>query len=76
MDGITGPEDMRVHQTRKTLASGNDGFYLHLQGLPFSISREDVRVFFKGLLIDDIILMKNRRGQNNGMGIVRFGTLQ
>ncbi|XP_064203142.1 RNA-binding protein 12B-like isoform X3 [Anguilla rostrata] len=75
MDGITGPEDMRVHQTRKTLASGNDGFYLHLQGLPFSISREDVRVFFKGLLVDDIILMKNRRGQNNGMGIVRFGTL-
>ncbi|KAJ8290727.1 hypothetical protein GJAV_G00016770 [Gymnothorax javanicus] len=79
LDGISGPafrDGMRVHQTRKTLASGDDGFYLHLQGLPFSISREDVRVFFKGLLIDDIILMKNRHGQNNGTGIVKFATLR
>ncbi|KAJ8288141.1 hypothetical protein COCON_G00008000 [Conger conger] len=77
MDGISGPafrEDMPVHQTRKVLAVGNDGFYLHLQGLPFSITREDVRAFFQGLLVKGIILMKNRHGQQNGMGIVKFGT--
>ncbi|KAJ8415813.1 hypothetical protein AAFF_G00403700 [Aldrovandia affinis] len=79
MGGNSGPvvkKEMHVHQTRKTLATGNDGVYLHLQGLPFSISREDVRVFFEGLQVEDMVLMKNHRGQNNGMGIVKFATLQ
>ncbi|XP_036395035.1 RNA binding motif protein 12Bb [Megalops cyprinoides] len=68
-------KEMHIHQTRKTLAAGTDGLYLHLQGLPFSVSVEDVRLFFHGLQVEDVILMKNRRGQNNGSGIVKFATL-
>ncbi|KAG9337757.1 hypothetical protein JZ751_028255 [Albula glossodonta] len=74
MPGAVVEKDMHIHQTRKTLPSGNESLYLHLQGLPFSISRGDVRMFFQGLQLDDIILMKNHRGQNNGMGIVKFAT--
>ncbi|MBN3284352.1 RB12B protein, partial [Polyodon spathula] len=53
-----------------------DGYYLHLRGMPFYVTEGDVRMFFKGLAIDEIILLKNRRGQNNGEGMVKFATPQ
>ncbi|RXM27025.1 RNA-binding protein 12B [Acipenser ruthenus] len=53
-----------------------DGYYLYLRGMPFSATEDDVRMFFKGLGVEEIILLKNRRGQPNGDGIVKFATQQ
>ncbi|KAJ3597744.1 hypothetical protein NHX12_001261 [Muraenolepis orangiensis] len=60
----------------RIVAFSNDDFYLFLKGMPFSVTEDCVRQFFDGLLVDGIILLKNGRGQNNGMGVVRFGTIQ
>ncbi|XP_018596101.1 RNA binding motif protein 12Bb [Scleropages formosus] len=65
----------RAYPPRKTLPCDNNGFYLHLQGLPYSVTKDDVREFFHGLRISGIVLMKNNKGQNNGRGIVKFATL-
>ncbi|KAL4646944.1 RNA-binding protein 12B-like [Arapaima gigas] len=45
-------------------------------GLPFSVIKDDVMEFFHGLRVDGVILMKNKKGQNNGSGIVQFATLR
>ncbi|XP_023680066.1 RNA binding motif protein 12Bb [Paramormyrops kingsleyae] len=65
----------RPYRSRKTLPDSIDGLYLHLQGLPFSVTKGDVTDFFHELQVDDVILQKNRRGLNNGSGIVKFATL-
>ncbi|KAL0985481.1 hypothetical protein UPYG_G00157450 [Umbra pygmaea] len=54
--------------------SSQDGLYLLLKGLPFTATEENVRSFFDGLAVVDMVLMKNYRGQQNGKGIVKFKT--
>ncbi|KAM4580346.1 RNA binding motif protein 12Bb [Odontesthes bonariensis] len=49
-------------------------FGVFLSGMPFSVTEGEIREFFGGLLIDEIVLMKNRIGQNNGKGFVNFST--
>ncbi|CAL8247138.1 unnamed protein product [Lota lota] len=61
---------------RRTAAPSNNDLYVFLKGMPFSVTENDVRQFFDGLLVDGIILMKNGRGQNNGLGLVKFATRQ
>ncbi|XP_056141629.1 RNA binding motif protein 12Bb [Lampris incognitus] len=61
---------------RRAATTGNDDLYLFLKGMPFSVTEKEVSQFFHGLLCDDIILMKNSRGQNNGLGLVKFATRQ
>uniref|UniRef100_A0AAY5F1C3 RNA binding motif protein 12Bb n=1 Tax=Electrophorus electricus TaxID=8005 RepID=A0AAY5F1C3_ELEEL len=50
------------------------GLYLNLSGMPFSATKEDVRLFFNGLQIDDVIFLRNHRGMFNGCGLVKFAT--
>ncbi|MBN3300774.1 RNA binding motif protein 12Bb [Amia ocellicauda] len=69
----SGPNSIRP--PRKVIPNNNDGFYLHLHGMPFSATEVDVRRFFQGLDVEDVLLMKNHRGQNNGRGIVKFSSL-
>ncbi|KAM6994573.1 RNA binding motif protein 12Bb [Tautogolabrus adspersus] len=57
-------------------SSSIDDLYLFLKGMPFSVTEEEVRDFFSGLVIDDVILFKNRNGLKNGKGIVKFATSQ
>uniref|UniRef100_A0A3Q3QPS5 RRM domain-containing protein n=1 Tax=Monopterus albus TaxID=43700 RepID=A0A3Q3QPS5_MONAL len=53
----------------------NDDFFgVFLKGMPFSVTEKDVRDFFSGLSVDDIILRKNKHGANNGTGLVKFQT--
>uniref|UniRef100_A0A4W5RVX6 RNA binding motif protein 12Bb n=1 Tax=Hucho hucho TaxID=62062 RepID=A0A4W5RVX6_9TELE len=52
--------------------SSQDDLYLLMQGMPFTTTEEDVRKFFDGLMVGDIIMMRNDRGQPNGKGIVKF----
>ncbi|XP_071326462.1 RNA binding motif protein 12Bb [Trachinotus anak] len=55
--------------------NNNDDFLcVFLKGMPFSVTEREVREFFGGLLIDEIILLKNDRGANNGRGLVKFAT--
>lgn len=49
-----------------------DDFYVFLRGMPFSVTEMDVSNFFDGLVIDEIVLLKNRHGLNNGNGLVKF----
>ncbi|KAF5901096.1 RNA-binding protein 12B-like isoform X1, partial [Clarias magur] len=52
----------------------NDCLYLYLSGMPFSATKEDVRVFFEGVQIDDLIFMRNKFGMFSGCGLVKFRT--
>lgn len=53
----------------------NDDFLcVFLKGMPFSVTEKEVRDFFSGLLVDEVILLKNGRGANNGTGLVKFAT--
>lgn len=62
------------HQRASSNCNGD--LYLFLKGMPFSVVEKDISDFFCGLLVDDIILLKNARGQNNGQGLVKFATSQ
>ncbi|XP_029928172.1 RNA binding motif protein 12Bb [Myripristis murdjan] len=57
---------------RAAPSASSDDVYLLLKGMPFSVTEKEICHFFHGLLVDDIILMKNARGQNNGIGLVKF----
>lgn len=52
--------------------SQTDDLYVFLRGMPFSVTEMDVSNFFDGLLIDEIVLLKNRHGLKNGNGMVKF----
>ncbi|XP_076009952.1 RNA binding motif protein 12Bb [Genypterus blacodes] len=56
--------------------NSNDGMYVFLKGLPFSVTEKEIVEFFSGLLVDDMILLKNASGQNNGQALVKFATTQ
>ncbi|XP_037310268.2 RNA binding motif protein 12Bb [Pungitius pungitius] len=45
-----------------------------LKGMPFTVTEEEVHDFFSGLLIREIVLLKNANGSNNGKGLVLFAT--
>ncbi|XP_060906506.1 RNA binding motif protein 12Bb [Labrus mixtus] len=57
-------------------SSSIDDLFLFLKGMPFSVTEEEVRDFFSGLVVDDIILFKNRKCLKSGKGIVKFATSQ
>ncbi|MCI4374613.1 hypothetical protein PGIGA_G00008150 [Pangasianodon gigas] len=67
---LASPNDSR---TQKKEGDG-DSLYLYLSGMPFSATKEDVRVFFDGIQIDDLIFMRNNYGMFNGCGLVKFRT--
>ncbi len=56
-------------------ASNTDDFlYVFLKGMPFSVTEAEVRDFFSGLLVEEIVLLKNGYGTKNGKGLVKFAT--
>ncbi|KAM7420688.1 hypothetical protein PAMA_015082 [Pampus argenteus] len=59
---------------RHSRASNSDALHVFLKGMPFSVTEKDVLNFFSGLLVDEIVLLKNQKGQNNGTGLVKFAT--
>lgn len=67
---LASPNDSRTQ--KKEEDGGN--LYLYLSGMPFSATKEDVRVFFDGIQVDDLIFMRNNYGMFNGCGLVKFRT--
>lgn len=61
---------------REGSASTKDDVYLKLTGMPFSATKVDVRTFFDGLQIDDILFLRNNRGTFNGQALVRLVTVE
>ncbi|XP_010882721.2 RNA-binding protein 12B isoform X1 [Esox lucius] len=59
-------------QKPSSQANSRDELYLLLKGMPFTTTEENVKSFFDGLAVEDIVLMKNYRGQLNGKAIVKF----
>ncbi|KAM9308053.1 RNA-binding protein 12B-like [Gastrophryne carolinensis] len=52
-----------------------DDLYLFLYGLPYSATEEDVRTFFKGLDVIDIVFCVRQKGRN-GNALVKFRSAQ
>ncbi|KAM8870487.1 RNA binding motif protein 12Bb [Spinachia spinachia] len=61
-----------VHHLRAS--NTNDFVHVFLKGMPFAVTEEEVRDFFSGLLIREIVLLKNGNGSKNGKGLVLFAT--
>ncbi|XP_030639124.1 RNA binding motif protein 12Bb [Chanos chanos] len=61
-------------QMREAVVENSKGSCLQLIGMPFSTTKENVRLFFEGLQIEDIIFLRNHRGMFNGCGLVKFAT--
>uniref|UniRef100_A0A3Q0S322 RNA binding motif protein 12Bb n=1 Tax=Amphilophus citrinellus TaxID=61819 RepID=A0A3Q0S322_AMPCI len=57
-------------------ASNTDDVFLFLKGLPFSVTEKEICDFFSGILVEEVVLVKNRKGSNNGTGFVKFATRQ
>lgn len=55
-------------------ASNTDDVFLFLKGLPFSVTEKEICDFFSGILVEEVVLVKNRKGSNNGTGFVKFAT--
>ncbi|KAL7875308.1 hypothetical protein SRHO_G00062780 [Serrasalmus rhombeus] len=55
-------------------ASDEVDLYLHLSGMPFSTTKEDVRNFLAGLQVEDMIFLRSRRGLFYGSCLVKFTT--
>lgn len=75
-------EDVRIDMRRvepfpdsqNQMREDGVGLYLHLSGMPFTATQEDVRIFFKGLQVEDMIFLNNRYGMSNGITLVKFAT--
>ncbi|XP_033496614.2 RNA binding motif protein 12Bb [Epinephelus lanceolatus] len=61
-------------QHQRALNTTDDFVYVFLKGMPFSVTENEVSDFFSGLLIDEMVLMKNANGTKNGTGFVKFAT--
>ena len=61
-------------QNQRPSNSNDDFSCVFLKGLPFTVTENEVREFFTDLLVDDIVLLKNENGSNNGRGLVKFAT--
>ncbi|XP_075682081.1 RNA-binding protein 12B-like [Rhinoderma darwinii] len=59
---------------KKEAKSPNEEIYVFLYGLPYSATEEDIRRFFKGLDVIDIIFLLRPNGLKNGNGLVKFGS--
>ncbi|XP_068592014.1 RNA binding motif protein 12Bb [Cebidichthys violaceus] len=55
-------------------SNNNDFVHVFLKGMPFTVTEKEVHDFFLGLLIDEIVLLKNGNGYKNGRGLVKFAT--
>uniref|UniRef100_A0A3Q3W3J0 RRM domain-containing protein n=1 Tax=Mola mola TaxID=94237 RepID=A0A3Q3W3J0_MOLML len=63
-----------LERSTKHRASNTDELLVFLRGMPFSVTEAEVEEFFSGLRINEIVLLKNGRGANNGNGFVKFAT--
>lgn len=77
-DGMSGTSSSRMGhspmQNRKASVFGKEEKMLLLRGMPFSVTEKEVQKFFAGLAVDEVVLLQNNRGQNNGNGVVTFGS--
>ncbi len=63
---------LNLQHYMKSSVTNPDEFYIHLHGLPFSVTEIDVRDFFQGLGIESVRLLKDNLGRNNGRALVKF----
>ncbi|CAK6960587.1 RNA binding motif protein 12Bb [Scomber scombrus] len=70
----SGSRSRHTSPPRHQRASNSDFLRVFLKGMPFTVTEKDVLNFFSGLFVDEIILLKNQKGQNNGKGFVKFAT--
>ncbi|XP_069587728.1 RNA-binding protein 12B-B-like [Ranitomeya imitator] len=47
--------------------------YIYIHGMPLKATKVDIREFFKGLLVLDVLFLKFINGIRNGNAIVKFG---
>ncbi|TRY91499.1 hypothetical protein DNTS_029474 [Danionella cerebrum] len=64
------PLNLQAHM--KSAMANPDDYYVHLHGLPFSVTENEIVNFFQGLGIESIRLLKDNLGRNNGRALVKF----
>lgn len=69
MGPINPPQNQRAPEPE-------DAMFMFLRGMPFSVTEDQVREFFSGLNVDDIVLLKNSSGLINGKAFVKFATVE
>nr|XP_056710345.1 RNA-binding protein 12B [Euleptes europaea] len=52
----------------------SDDVYVFVRGMPYSASEDDVLNFFSGLQVEEVIMLENVDGRQNGDGVVKFAT--
>ncbi|XP_006884655.1 PREDICTED: RNA-binding protein 12B [Elephantulus edwardii] len=67
----TGRDDLNQRRSRPTRAKNP---YLFLRGLPYLVNERDIRIFFSGLCVDEVIFLKRPDGRNNGDALVKFAS--
>lgn len=56
-------------------SSTTEGFFgVFLKGLPYSVTEEQIREFFYGLSLEEVLLLRHPSGRLNGMGFAKFLT--
>ncbi|XP_040210589.1 RNA-binding protein 12B-like isoform X2 [Rana temporaria] len=53
-----------------------DTIYMFLYGLPYSAAEEDIRKFFAGLDVVEVLFQCRKNGLKSGNGYVRFGSVK
>ncbi|XP_072007647.1 RNA-binding protein 12B [Engystomops pustulosus] len=61
---------------KREVNAPNDDLYLFLYGLPYNVTEEEIRRFFKDLDVADILFTVRPNGVKNGNGMVRFGSVK
>ncbi|XP_040288007.1 RNA-binding protein 12B-like [Bufo bufo] len=47
--------------------------YIYIHGMPIKVTKVELREFFRGLLVEDVLFLKFVNGVRNGNAIVKFG---
>ncbi|XP_069816004.1 RNA-binding protein 12B-A-like isoform X2 [Dendropsophus ebraccatus] len=61
---------------KKEVNVSSDDLYLFLSGLPYGANEDDIRHFFKGLNVVDMIFLLRPNGLKNGNCFVKFGSVK
>ncbi|KAM3927688.1 RNA-binding protein 12B-like isoform 1-T1 [Leptodactylus fuscus] len=49
--------------------------YVYMHGMPVKVTKVEIREFFRGLLVEDVLFLKFVNGVRNGNAIVKFGRI-
>ncbi|XP_053322124.1 RNA-binding protein 12-like [Spea bombifrons] len=73
-----GPASNGLHPYEPHIASGGNASsrvpsFLYMHGMPLKATKVDIKDYFRGLDVEDVIFLKFQNGIRNGNAVVKFG---